>query len=112
MNLVKVERNADDGLSGARWRFGFLGSAMYLVDYFEFTRPSRRHKPRRNIARHYSCTESRYWVDAARRGSGWVPPMPDDVVAEARHQFCQQITTVRIVAPTQADIDRIREAGR
>ena len=117
MNLVTIERTADDGLSGARWQFGFrdtwgVGSAIYLDDYFEFTRPSRRHKPRRNITRHYSRLESHYWVYAARRGSGWVPPIPEDVVAEARQKFVQQITTARIVAPTQADIDRIRETGR
>jgi hypothetical protein len=117
MNIVTIERNADDGLSGALWQFGFqdmwgVGSAIYLDDYVEFTRPSRRHKPRRNIARHYSRLENYYWVAAIGRGSGWVPPMPDDVVAEARQKFVQQITTARIVAPTQPDIDRIREASR
>lgn len=112
MNLVTIERVADDGLSGTSWEFWVNGHgdtpAIHLEECFEWTRPSRRSKKTPTPMRHY---------ERFKRGPGWLPPLPDDVVAEAREKHCdgwQHNAHVRawwrgarIVGPMNDDARRI-----
>lgn len=83
---ITLEKFSPDGLSGVRWRFYLLNERLLVVDaYEEFSRESKRHKPRTD----------RFWSRLNGRDSRITKaevPLTPEVMAEAKEALIKLLT--------------------
>ena len=73
-----------DPLSRTVWRFRVCDSNLVLWSYAEWQRPTRKDKMPVEPSRVYDRDRPAEWERLAREGQGWLPPMPEDVIREAK----------------------------
>lgn len=108
---AEVQREAPDRLSGETWRFIVPTSfgtdrALVLDHYSAWTRPTTRHKPVITAGRRYNRIEDRWtpgWRNDCESNRIWVPPLPEDVIAEARDNLMAIIRDLPVTAPSLED---------
>jgi hypothetical protein len=101
---IVVER-AGPGRPDETWWFRLCDGNLVLWSYAEW-RLTRRNKRPVEPTRVYDRDRPAEWERLAREGQGWLPPLPDDVVAEAKER-----ARVRIAAEARRECEKIRAAA-
>lgn len=117
---AEVTREAPDRLSGQTWRFSVPVSfgtdlALRLDHYSAWTRLSTRHRAVVTDGRRFNHTEGRWtpgWRNDCERSRLWAPPLPDDVIAEAREAILATIRALPVNAPTLEDAQAFAKQRR
>jgi hypothetical protein len=89
--IVKIERQAADGLTAQRWVFSVhekigIGFQIHLNTWFDLARPSKRH-----AFRHVAVFDRLRMHGGDNVVAAQDVPLPDDVVAEAKRRMCEAI---------------------
>lgn len=116
-----VTRESPDRLSGETWVFivpswrtdGRL--VLLLETYSKWTRKTPRHKPVVKDEREYRRLAGHHdmgWFTSCRHGRVWLPPTPDDVVAEARQAIAALILAAPLSAPTIEEATKLAAERR
>lgn len=87
MKHVEIEKVSEDSLSSVLWIFYYNDSRHHLVlnYYIEYSRRTRRHKFR--IDKKYNRLDK-------RNNTIDIPPLPDEIEAEALYEFSKGLKVV------------------